>query len=103
MSTDDTLFTALGTVLTLQRWNVLPRIETWVEAENAVYVAHVGYVLGRTKGLSNEELLRMMERVLFKSLNVECHDIVDGLSCHDIVDTRSLNVTSSRIPRSGTC
>jgi len=69
MNGNDTLLTALSTILSLQRWNFLPRIETWVEAENAVYVTHVGYALGRVKGMTTDHLLCFMHRNLLKSLS----------------------------------
>lgn len=34
---------ALEMLVSLQRWNFLPRIEIWTEAENAAYVAHLCY------------------------------------------------------------
>jgi len=60
---------ALETMLKLQRWNSLPRLETWVEAENAAYVTHVGYALGRQMGLSSAQLRCLLMRSLLKSLN----------------------------------
>lgn len=69
MADEDTLIAALGTVLSLQRWNFLPRVETWVEAENAVYVTQVTYALGRATGVSPEHLVCAMHRNLLKSLS----------------------------------
>lgn len=69
MSRNDTLIQALGTILTLQRWNFLPRIETWVEAENAVYATHVAYVLARVHKMPVDSLLALMHRSLLRSLS----------------------------------
>src|SRR6185295_14039767 len=69
MDTGDSLLSALGTILTLQRWNFVPRIETWVEAENAAYVCHVGYALGRTRGLPDNHLLAFFRRCMLQSLS----------------------------------
>lgn len=65
----DSLIAALQTLLNLQRWNFLPRVETWVEAENAAYVTHVSYALGRSLGLNNDQLEAILVRSAVKSLN----------------------------------
>jgi len=41
----DTLVDAITSLFTIQRWNFLPRIETWVEAENVAYSTHIGFAL----------------------------------------------------------
>jgi putative hydrolase of HD superfamily len=41
----DTLVDAIQSLFTIQRWNFLPRVETWVEAENVAYSAHIGFAL----------------------------------------------------------
>ena len=66
---NDSLIAALESMLALQRWNFLPRLETWVEAENAAYVTHVCYALGRASGLSQPGLQHLLTRSLLKSLN----------------------------------
>jgi len=40
-----TLVDAITSLFTIQRWNFLPRIETWVEAENVAYSTHIGFAL----------------------------------------------------------
>jgi len=40
-----TLVDAITTLFMIQRWNFLPRVETWVEAENVAYSAHIGFAL----------------------------------------------------------
>jgi len=40
-----TLVDAITSLFMIQRWNFLPRVETWVEAENVAYSAHVGFAL----------------------------------------------------------
>ena len=69
MTKKNTVVTALESMLALQRWNFLPRVETWVEAENAAYVTHMGYAIGRACGLRTEELEVLLIRSLLKSLN----------------------------------
>ena len=65
----DSVISALESMFTIQRWNFLPRIETWVEAENAAYVTHVAYAIGRATGLTQEQLECLVLRALLKSLN----------------------------------
>ena len=66
---NDTLIAALESMLALQRWNFLPRIETWVEAENATYVTHLAYAIGRTRGMPMPQVSTLLVRSLLKSLN----------------------------------
>jgi putative hydrolases of HD superfamily len=40
-----TLVDAITSLFMIQRWNFLPRVETWVEAENVAYSAHIGFAL----------------------------------------------------------
>lgn len=40
-----TLVDAITSLFMIQRWNLLPRVETWVEAENVAYSAHIGFAL----------------------------------------------------------
>jgi putative hydrolase of HD superfamily len=42
-----TLFDAITSLFMIQRWNFLPRVETWVEAENVAYSTHLGFALLR--------------------------------------------------------
>jgi putative hydrolases of HD superfamily len=65
----DNLIAALKSMLTLQRWNLQPRIETWVEAENAAMVTHLAYAVGKHQGLTPEVLIHLLFRTLLKSLN----------------------------------
>jgi len=66
---NDTLIAGLESMLSLQRWNFLPRVETWVEAENAAYVTHLAYALGRSRGFTDAQLEALLVRSLLKSLN----------------------------------
>jgi putative hydrolase of HD superfamily len=65
----ESLIGALKTLTSLQRWNFLPRVDFWVEAENVAYVTHVGYAIGRTHGMSPENLRNFLIRSLLKSFN----------------------------------
>jgi putative hydrolase of HD superfamily len=65
----DNMIDALAMLFTLQRWNFLPRIENWVEAENVAYVAHIVYGVGRTAGLKDLDLESVLSRTLLKSFN----------------------------------
>ncbi len=40
-----TLVEAITSLFMIQRWNLLPRVETWVEAENVAYSTHIGFAL----------------------------------------------------------
>ncbi|MCK5688698.1 hypothetical protein KAI87_05470, partial [Myxococcota bacterium] len=67
---------ALSTLFSLQRWNAFPRVETWVEAENVAYVAHLAYAVGRSGGLSDDALESILVSVLLKSfMKYELSDI----------------------------
>jgi putative hydrolase of HD superfamily len=62
---------AISTLYTLQRWNFVPRIETWVEAENVAYVLHLIYAVGlnANPSLAPPQIERSLARVLLKSFN----------------------------------
>ncbi len=62
------LIQTLETLVNLQRWNFLPRVEIWTEAENAAYVTHIAYTLGRFMGVQNEEMEKILKRILLQSL-----------------------------------
>ncbi len=64
----DTLLGAFSRMFMLQRWNFLPRVESWVEAENITYTTHLGYALAReARGFPNELLPHLVARSLLKS------------------------------------
>jgi len=63
------LLDAISTLSTLQRWNFLPRIETWVESENIAYVTHLAYALWCETDMTEEQLDHILTRSLLKSLN----------------------------------
>ena len=65
----ETLVGAIGAILSVQRWNVMPRIDTWTEAENIAYTTHVVYAVGRTLGFAPDVLVHALNRSLLKSLN----------------------------------
>jgi len=58
---------AISTLFTLQRWNFVPRVETWVEAENVAYVSHLIYAVGRASGLHAKQIEKALARALLKS------------------------------------
>lgn len=58
---------AISTLFTLQRWNFVPRVETWVEAENVAYISHLIYAVGRDSRLGAEQIERSLARALLKS------------------------------------
>lgn len=60
---------AISTLSTLQRWNFVPRVETWAEAENVAYVSHLIYAIGRDAGLSGEQVEKALARAILKSFN----------------------------------
>ena len=60
---------AISTLFTLQRWNFVPRVETWVEAENVAYVSHLIYAVGRGAGLSGQQVEKALARAILKSFN----------------------------------
>jgi putative hydrolase of HD superfamily len=52
----------------LQRWNFLPRVESWVEAENIAYTTHLGYALtSETPGFPDHLVPHYLARSLLKS------------------------------------
>jgi putative hydrolase of HD superfamily len=62
------LFESIEMLMSMQRWNFLPRVETWSEAENAAYVAHLAYAIAREKGEDDEFIKHLLLRVLLQSL-----------------------------------
>lgn len=60
---------AISTLFTLQRWNFVPRVETWVEAENVAYVSHLIYAVGRGADLGADQVERTLARAILKSFN----------------------------------
>lgn len=64
----NTLLGAFSRMFMLQRWNFLPRVESWVESENIAYTTHLGYALAReTASFPNELLPHLLGRSLLKS------------------------------------
>lgn len=66
---EHTLTEAMATLFTLQRWNFLPRIDTWVEAENVCYIAHIGYAIGCETHVKDASMEKFFARTLLKSFN----------------------------------
>lgn len=67
---EKSLIAAFKSMLTLQRWNLHPRVETWVEAENAALTAHWAYVIAKTKKEPiGDDIIHVLFRALLKSLN----------------------------------
>lgn len=63
-----TLLGAFSRMFMLQRWNFLPRVENWVEAENITYTTHLGYVLAREAESFDDALIpHYLARSLLKS------------------------------------
>ncbi|MBO1223220.1 MAG: HD domain-containing protein [Candidatus Scalindua sediminis] len=60
---------AISTLFSLQRWNFVPRVETWVEAENVAYVSHLIYAVGRNAGLNSKQIEKTLARTIIKSFN----------------------------------
>lgn len=68
---------ALHTLMSLQRWNFMPRVEIWTEAENAGYVAHLCYALAKLVDPPIDK--GVVESLLIRS-------ILDPLRKHDLSD-----------------
>lgn len=65
-----TLVDALSTLFRLQRWNFLPRVETWIESENVAYSAHMGLILAINSHDFPDKLLpHFIARCILKPLN----------------------------------
>jgi len=63
-----TLLAAFSRMFMLQRWNFLPRVESWVESENIAYTTHLGYALAReATGFPDELIPHYLARSLLKS------------------------------------
>lgn len=60
---------AIETLMSLQRWNVMPRVENWTEGENIAYATHVVYALARQLGWPDLKIEHAVMRSLLKSLN----------------------------------
>ena len=69
---------ALGILMRLQRWNAMPRVEIWTEAENIAYVTHTVYAVGKKCEMKDEVLYECMSRTLLKSFSK--HHISDILA-----------------------
>lgn len=82
----DTLLGAFSRMFMLQRWNFLPRVESWVEAENIAYTTHLGYALAReTAGFPDALIPHYLARSLLKSftkhfLSDVSHRVRDALA-----------------------
>jgi 5'-deoxynucleotidase YfbR-like HD superfamily hydrolase len=62
------LLGAFSRMFMLQRWNFLPRVESWVEAENIAYTTHLGYALAREADVFADDLVpHYLARSLLKS------------------------------------
>lgn len=63
-----TLLGAFSRMFMLKRWNFLPRVESWVEAENIAYTTHLGYALAReAPGFDDALIPHYLARSLLKS------------------------------------
>jgi len=65
----ETFFEAIHEILSVQRWNFLPRIDEWSEAENIAYYTHIAYALSKAAKFSDNETLEIIYRCLLKSFN----------------------------------
>jgi putative hydrolase of HD superfamily len=63
-----TLISALEMLTSLQRWNFLPRIETWTETENATYTAHMAYLIAKETNESEDFIKHLLLRIMLQSL-----------------------------------
>ncbi|MCL4458140.1 MAG: HD domain-containing protein [Nitrospirae bacterium] len=104
---EKSLIGALKTLTSLQRWNFLPRVEIWTEAENVAYVTHVGYAIGREYGLTAPDVLEhFLVRSLLKSFNkhflsdipVKTRDALDQDVWKSVVE-KAVSETSKLFPR----
>jgi putative hydrolase of HD superfamily len=69
---EKSLIAAFKSMLTLQRWNLHPRVETWVEAESAALRAHWAYAImmsASETGAPPKEVIHLLFRILLKPLN----------------------------------
>lgn len=69
MEMEKSLIGALKSLTSLQRWNFLPRVDVWTEAENIAYVAHVAYAIGNDSGLLAADTEHLMNRLILRSFN----------------------------------
>ncbi|MGD0037277.1 MAG: YfbR-like 5'-deoxynucleotidase [Bacteroidota bacterium] len=67
---EETLVTALGKIIIMNRWNVMPKIEIWTEAENIAYYTHMAFAIAK-EGFSWDDttIEILLKRCLLKSLN----------------------------------
>lgn len=64
------LFKVISSVMNIKRWNMMPQIEAWTEAENIAYYTHMAYAIAREGfDVKDETLEKILTRCLLKSLN----------------------------------
>ncbi len=60
----------LFSIMNLRRWNTMPQIDPWTEAENIAYYTHLAYAIARDSlKLTNVEMEILLKRCLLKSIN----------------------------------
>lgn len=104
---EDSFIAALKSMLTIQRWNLQPKIETWVEAENAVAVAHLAYCIAKEKEdeISDKQINHLLFRILLKSLNKHyttdiSHFVTDELKGdHELIWEKVVNKYAGKIAK----
>lgn len=65
----ETLLDAIGVLTSIQRWNLMPRVEVWSEAENIAYYTHLAYGISKLMNLDKEAISSILFRCLLKSFN----------------------------------
>jgi hypothetical protein len=65
-----TMLDSLSTLMRIRRWNLLPRVETWMESENIAYFTHLAYAIAREGQIvGNQAIEHLLIRCLLKSFN----------------------------------
>jgi putative hydrolases of HD superfamily len=65
----ETFFESIREILSIQRWNFVPRFDEWSEAENIAYYTHLAYALAKCMDISRSEISVILCRCLLKSYN----------------------------------
>lgn len=91
------LFKVISSIMNIKRWNMMPQIETWNEAENIAFYTHMAYAIAKEGfELKSETMEKLLTRCLLKSLNK--HILSDiSIKSRDKMRTLDPNIWSELI------
>ena len=65
----ESFFESIRELLSIQRWNFVPRTDDWSEAENIAYHTHLALALSVCCAQNQNDTTRILYRCLLKSFN----------------------------------